>query len=547
MAKVNLSIQLEGGKQHYYPGETIVGTVTVDVQAGCTCNGLSIKPIWRTHGRGNTNTGEGPTEILFTGEWRAGDKLEYPFAIAAPAGPLTYHGHYINLDWTLYCTADIPWAFDPSTEQELVLDDGPSDLWLSFGHIYNMPGPLNTSVGQRLESLTQEQKQELFIELTGLFLSEDLDTACTVIILAIFGIPFCSIFLFVGISAGGFFALIFSLFPIAIFATIFFFVVRNWVAQRKLGTVEVRMDPCNMLARNEEFEAVVEFSPTSVLNLNGISMTLKCEEKAVSGSGTNKTTHTHVVYEQKVPVQSAVQLEAGQHKEFRGGFQIPDTAPWSFRSGSNDIIWTVEVHIDIPRWPDYVKEHKLFIFKKSLLDAIRPVSVKGGEAKAQPAISKPASQPEGIGTEVTSPASFSSEPSLAKEPSAPVFTPTEAPETSAPNLTGPEELYQRVIEQFKASTFSSDRDKIVADFSEHVFELGVEVVSIERTSSFDAAEHLKGGKTLIGKVATMPVEMQFDESRNEELEALNPGDVVDVQGLLKGWNAFDKRPLLEGQ
>ena len=98
MSKCDLSIELTDGKRTYQIGEIVRGAVHVAVDADCSCDKLTLTHQWQTHGRGNRARGEENKQVLFEGQWRAGESASYPFEFEVPAGPLTFHGHLLNVD-----------------------------------------------------------------------------------------------------------------------------------------------------------------------------------------------------------------------------------------------------------------------------------------------------------------------------------------------------------------------------------------------------------------------------------------------------------------
>ncbi|MCP4220745.1 MAG: mechanosensitive ion channel, partial [bacterium] len=126
MSKCDLKVVFDRADRVYHPGETISGNVEVEVNKDVKCNALKIEMRWQTHGKGNTDF-----EIMAETEepemeWNAGSMLRFPFRFKAPKMPLTYHGHFLNIDHYIRATADIPWAIDPKTSEEFILKPGES-------------------------------------------------------------------------------------------------------------------------------------------------------------------------------------------------------------------------------------------------------------------------------------------------------------------------------------------------------------------------------------------------------------------------------------
>ncbi|MBC8043946.1 MAG: hypothetical protein IAF08_10940, partial [Rhizobacter sp.] len=101
MSKCNLTMTFSSPDRTYTAGKSVRGTLNVVVNESMTCKKLMLRSEWRTHGKGNVTTGA-LQEIALTGEeeWGAGTVKSFPFEFAIPAaGPVTYHGHYLNVDW----------------------------------------------------------------------------------------------------------------------------------------------------------------------------------------------------------------------------------------------------------------------------------------------------------------------------------------------------------------------------------------------------------------------------------------------------------------
>jgi hypothetical protein len=318
-------------------GDEISGHVEVSVNAACTCNGLSITQHWRTHGRGNTARGSDESQTLFNGDWSPGELHSYPFSFQAPPGPLTYHGHYLNVDWYLKAQADIPWALDPKAEAEYLLELGDADprdlhqLTVPVGRGQHSGGP----------------------------------AFCMALFFAPFIVGGGAGFLGgVGMTlsgnAEGLFMMVWGFMFGGIPGLILLFMLRNTFAQRKLGPVELSFEP-NRVQPGERARLRLGFQPRAEIKINTITATFKGQEVVVSGSGTNKTTHRHTLYEREHEITGECTLRRREHADFMVDFEVPDDAPWSFSASSNTLSWTCQVSIDIARWPDWNDEVPLVV------------------------------------------------------------------------------------------------------------------------------------------------------------------------------------------
>ncbi len=334
MSKCDLKIVLDRPDRVYQVGEMVTGHLDVVVNADCTCNGLKISRYWQTHGRGNRASGGQDEEILFTGQWRPGQTDRYPFEFEVPAGPLTYHGHYLNVDWYLHATADIPWAFDPKTTEEFIVEKGDAD------ELGDHP------LGDRLASHPMQA------------MASTMGLACGLAFGAFFLVPGCIFSVVMTILSisegqpmmliGAGMGLVFALVGIVLA----FFALRNTIAQRKLGPVTVTLEPDRVNA-GQESRLHVHFSPKSAADLNGLTATLRGKEVVVSGSGTNRSTHSHIFHNEQYTLLESERVAAGEDVDRDVLIEVPGDAPASFAAPDNRLVWEVEVHVDIKSWPDF--------------------------------------------------------------------------------------------------------------------------------------------------------------------------------------------------
>lgn len=359
MAKCDLTLQLHDGKNTFRPGETVNGTIQVRIDKDVRCDGLEVGLRWRTHGRGNTASETIVFETLFQGEWTAGTVFQRPFAFEFPAGPYTYHGNLLNVVWEVYATADIPWAIDPRVEEEVALRPNPEaePKWLTAaGSETHLPPKLNEQAwgGAAAEAPSVRSGGVSNIMAIG----------CLVLFLG-------PVIFFSGSAIQAFtrgeIALVEALMwgvgglvVIAVFLGIFLRVVRNKVAQKKLGDVKLTVEPA-MVRAGEEIRVSVGCRPEKPVELNGATAKIVATEIVVSGSGTNKSTHRHVVFEQNVSVANARTLSPNMPFNEGASIRIPVDAPPSFYAASNSVTWTVTTQLDIPRWPDWIEEREILV------------------------------------------------------------------------------------------------------------------------------------------------------------------------------------------
>lgn len=320
MAKCDLSIELDQPDRLFRGGETVSGKVYVTADGDVKCTGLEVSSGWRTHGRGNVATGVVQSTILFSGEWKAGEVAEYRFELPVGHWPPTYHGHYLSIDHGIDARIKIPWGIDPK----------------SF-----VPFQMEPSCGAEGATVPSQAK-----EVRGVL-------GC---VLGTFLLVFVAIFS-VAILAAGPFALVFLLVPLFGLAVRF---VRKVLPKYVLGEIRHELHTTSVCP-GEQVSGELYLCPRKAVSINGIVVTIHAREQCVSGSGTDRTTHKHVLFEQIETLQEAVKLDPGREYRFPIEITLPPDAPLSIKLDDNELIWSAIIRVDIPRWPDWVQEVPLEI------------------------------------------------------------------------------------------------------------------------------------------------------------------------------------------
>lgn len=327
MSKCDLQIELDEPDRTFRPGDTIKGAVRVSVDANCECDGLTLECQWETHGRGNTNSGDPTVQTLHKGPWYAGEAHRYPFELEAPAGPFTYHGHYLNVDWYLNARADIPWAIDPKANTEFLLE--PPAEPTPPSRAAPGAGGANAQMGMKIGLIMGCIFGTVGLVIGGIGLALGMGGDWDKWVL----VPFGAVFGLAGVL-------------------ILYLAIRNSLAERKLGPVMFQVQP-RQCGPGTTLTVDLECSPQASGEIQGITAQLRGYERCVRGSGTNKTTHTHELHSEQIELSGARSFAQGDELSLRGELTLPDDAPFSFESGSNDLIWDVSATIDIAGWPDW--------------------------------------------------------------------------------------------------------------------------------------------------------------------------------------------------
>jgi len=321
MADIDLRIELDAPEASYRPGEVVNGRVVVRATQDTTCDGLSAKLEWFTHGKGNRDAGTGykidpPASELFKGQWRAGQEASYAFSFEVPALPLTYAGELLNVDYRVRAEADIPWTTDPSCERaiEIVYQPPPTGLQLSWDI---QP---NTSSASCLSCSC------LFAAIGAFMVGSAVVSEEGSELLSIWG----AVALLVGIMA------------------CFVFVGRV-LAERKVGIVNIELERLGGGGYRTTSDDKLRGTLTAERKAKATkaNAVLEVREEVRSGSGTTRRTFTHVL------ATSETTLDEIQNGRYEGTISLPTKAPYSFKAPNNQLLWELRCHIDIPNCPDW--------------------------------------------------------------------------------------------------------------------------------------------------------------------------------------------------
>ncbi|MCA9137142.1 MAG: hypothetical protein KDB00_10295 [Planctomycetales bacterium] len=321
MGKCDLSIELDHPQRIYVGGDKVTGTLHVLADADVKCKGLEITSGWRTHGRGNVARGTAETATLFVGEWTAGQREAYRFELEVAKWPPSYHGDYINVDHYIDARAKIPWAFDPKASEEFI--------------VRPIQGP-EPEVNQAATTVGGCIGYSLVILIVGMI---------------VIGFGALAVTLVVNPFAGGIAAAIFV--PI-----VGFIAARKLLPKWLLGNVDAELITAQV-APGGRIRARLAFQPRRPVTLNSVTAELTGAEVCISGSGSNRSTHRNTFFNDRHELLGATKLQAGDRKEFNLDFPIPDDVPYSFDLADNDLNWTIDLRVDIPRWPDWTRSLKL--------------------------------------------------------------------------------------------------------------------------------------------------------------------------------------------
>ena len=490
MAKCDIRITFDNPDRTYIGGDTVSGEVYVQVNEDIRCNGIVLTHYWKTHGRGNTARGE-KHEIQLTDSvpLQAGEELKFSFDFAAEIWPLTYHGHYINVDHFVHVGVDVPWAFDPKHEEEYILLPG------------ERPPEFTGARGEVIE-FEKEATEAKGIAKVILF-----------IIVAIFLILFAA------------FAIV--LIPILLISGGIYWGWKKMIASR-VGEVKLKM-PHLVVGPGEDWPVELSFTPKKTFPVNGITVKIFAQEAATSGSGTNSTTHRHTLHEETHTLHPGGSLLAGEEFSERFTIGFPETAAWSIAESDNKVTWSAQIRIDIPRFPDWSKKAELQVVPLEFLDAATPFESE----KSRRATDHTFGPPAAIGTGPTP----ESENQRSDSPESPASDAAATGEDMAPLLAIVNEIEQ-------AGRFGNERSEIVAATEGHTYEVAVRIDRISTTFGFsgdDAA--FENGRTVVGTIADTDQKVQLfaADTSNDSLDYLARGGSWQTLATVKTWDSLYDR------
>jgi hypothetical protein len=522
MSKCDVDIVLDRTGRTFRPGEEVTGTVRVRVNRDVKCKGVLLEHFWQTHGRGNKASGTKATVVLYRGSLQAGENLALPFSIAAPNGPPTYHGHYLNVDHYLNARVDIPWAIDPKQKEEYILLPG-AGPW----------GNLPKSVLGRDEALKGLSKA---------------------------GVPIGIGLLVVGL---------FILFPCGIVLIpagliVLFLALRRSMAEKKVGSVKVNLGRLQV-SPSGDVPLQIEFTPRQTSKLNRITAKLKGEEKCVSGSGTSKTTHTHKLHERTVVLMPEGNVTAGRTIQLEANVSIPDGGAFTFSASDNEVNWSLEVRLDIPLWPDWTTKRTVIVRPPRQADVVDAVVIQA-EPVVAPLVPERSSSSFADRMEATIvDASAVAEPSptdnytsavpeeavgetpLTEEPCRVEDSSAHQPPVAVEATDG--DLLAIVGLLVSTKKYSSERKQILKDNAERSFACVLEIEKVERTYAYSSDKRFRNGRTVTGIISgtECKAKLQMPEERNDEVDALESGTTLAADCLLLKWdNIYDRLEMRQG-
>lgn len=290
----------------------------------------------------------------------------------------------------------------------------------------------------------------------------------------------------------------------------------------------------------------VAIHPDRGLSVNEVGATLRCREICVSGRGTDRTTHREEVATIPLVLEGPTSLRKGEPVAYTGTVRVPDDAAYTFAASNNNVVWDVELHVDIPSWPDWQERLPLVVWPAGepalepadASQAVEPAEPVQAVEPAEPVQGPPAAPPDPVAP-VDPPPRPS--PDAPPSPSPAVSVPREPP----PLPPDAPELARRLRAILAEPRFGGRRDDLIDELigGEYAFTLVID----RNERSFGVPAGYRDGRTLQGTLddTELGVAVRFPPERNEELAGLGRGDRVSVEARAIQWESLGSQPLME--
>lgn len=308
-------------------GESVSGTVEVEVLEDVEFSALGIGFFWQTEGKGNrAKGGEVGAELIRDRTWRKGERVRFPFTVSAPWGPVSYQGKLLRVIWRLEARLDrsllkgdvreaIPVHLSPSPdatrfdlgptpqkrEQLEAAKRGLAGLWITFAMVLFLGGVVY-----------------------GASQSWEMGSGGRILVFLLLG--------------GGF----------------LFALKGMWgrLGRGKLGEPTIQLSTTEVRL-GEAIRFSLSMRPDQRTELRTLDAILECEERVVQGHGQYQSHRRKVVYEKRLSLAQDVIIEP--HRGFRrkGTLTLPEKGAPSFGAPDNQVVWWLRFQGDIVGWPDW--------------------------------------------------------------------------------------------------------------------------------------------------------------------------------------------------
>ncbi len=353
---IRLQVEFDRPDRCYRFGDEISGRVTISAESDVECSEIWITYRWRTHGRGFRDIGYGDELILASAVTpiHAGEHKQFSFGFTAPNGPVTYHGHDLNVDWYAIAHAAIASGGSIECEEDFLLlgGDAVGEFILGDSEVFAGDLPARTP-GEAPRSPRMLETKPGRTNAIWSFLRAALPLLIVVIIFLL------------GVSQS--LVSTAAAFLISVVAAILGYrlfvysgrAFRNAYA-RKLEAAELRVTPATVFAGGW-IGCHAEFRARGEVHCRGIKASVRAQERVRSLIGTTPSTSYHIVAERAFVRSLDEHLLAGRWISIDCSIPLAADAPPTFSSKNNALDWSIRLQVDLKGWPDWSETFELTV------------------------------------------------------------------------------------------------------------------------------------------------------------------------------------------
>lgn len=347
---VRLQTLLDRQDRCYRFGELVTGNLLVESTRDAELTEIGINFGWRTHGRGSP---DGLYDRLVLGakreSLRTGECRSFPFRFRVPNGPLTYHGHYVNVDWYAAGRAKDCLGHDFRDEQDFLVLAGKPTGPLLLGNrevpLDRIQAPLPRKRG--LTSLVELQSGR---GVSGWAASAVKSTLSLLLPTLVFGFILTGFFnQTTGYESS---ALILIMTGVALLVA--WKAVPGFVRgayKSRLILKEFRSEP-DLVVRGHTLSCHLELMTLRTVHLDSMRVVTLAQERFNRMAGSTPVTDRHTVFERTFLKSIDEDVPAGREVALDCAVPVDEDAPVTFDSTCNGLEWYVKVGVSLRHWPD---------------------------------------------------------------------------------------------------------------------------------------------------------------------------------------------------
>lgn len=360
---MDIQVLFDRADRRYRFGDEVSGKLVVSAEHfDFTFSKIWFAYGWRTHGKGDRDKGREEKLILSAQKTtlRAGEHEEFPFRFQTPNGPVTYHGHLLNVDWYLTAHAIGPPGTDFKSEQDFLLLGGEPTGAIVLGNkevaLQDIPvrspaepassmGLLEVKAGSPKSSSARSRITALIMFL-----------ASWICIIG-FAVLWVGTAFRLGLEA---FLWGIKMIFIAIAIAVIYYGVSTYAFRRRLEMGGVWVKPVTAHP-GDQINCHVDFRVKREVYLRNIKASIQAQERVSRRVGTTTSTDYHTISERTLVKPFDEQLSEGRSVSFDCVLPVEADAPATFDSMNNHLEWEIKLEVELERWLGWDKTFPITI------------------------------------------------------------------------------------------------------------------------------------------------------------------------------------------